>query len=167
MTDDQSTQTEPESQTDKTPLEQKIEALETQLISAQDEVQKAQEGQIRALADLQNFQRREAENKQFWSQAAVGKFLEKFLPSFLELSLASAHTEDQDVKTVIEKFTAKMDDLGVIKIDPQAGEIMNPDEHQVLMAAEGEPGTIVQTLEIGWKYQDKVLVPAKVSAATV
>lgn len=152
---------------DLTVLTEKIEALEAELLATKNEVEKAKEGQIRALADLQNFQRREAENKKFWSQMAVEEFLRKFIPSFLELSLASAHTEDKDVKTVIEKFAAKMSDLGMVKIDPQPGEGLNPDEHEVLMTAEGEPGTIVQTLEIGWKYLDKALIPAKVSAASV
>jgi molecular chaperone GrpE len=146
---------------------QTIAALEAALLEAKTHVEQAKEAQLRALADLQNVQRREAENKQFWSQMAVSDFLRKFLPSLLELSLASAHTDDKDVKSVIEKFNTKIDDLGITKIEPVNGDPIDTDHHEVLMAAEGTPGTIVQTLELGWKYQDQVLLPAKVSAASL
>ncbi len=54
--------------------------------------------------------------------------------------------------------------MGIEKIAPVAGEILDPDQHEVLMVAEGKAGTIVQVLEPGWKYLGKVLVAAKVSA---
>lgn len=160
----QSNQSPTETKTELEILTQKIESLETALVEAQENTEQAKENHRRALADLQNFQRREAENKQFWSQMAVTEFLKKVLPCLLELTLGAEHTQDEAIKKVIEKFNNQMNDLGVEKINPTMGEVIDPEQHEVLLTATGEPGTIAQTLEPGWKYQHKVLVPAKVSA---
>lgn len=137
---------------------EKIEELERAL-------QQQKEIAIRALADLENFRRRESENKKNWGSMAVADFLRKFLPSFLEVHLASAHSTDEDMKKVVEKFFTALTGAGLQKIDPQAGEMVDPDFHEVLMVAEGEAGKIVQTFEPGWRFGDIVLVAAKVSAA--
>lgn len=146
------------------PLETRIQELEAELLETQEKLQEESEKALRALADLQNFQRRESEAKSQWSTVAVVQFLDKNLKKLLELQLAATHTSDEDVKKVIESTFASFEENGLVKIAPQAGEELNTDEHEVLMTAEGEAGTIVQTLEPGWKYQEKVIQPAKVSA---
>lgn len=147
------------------PLEAKVLELEASLETALEQTEAAKEAKARALADLQNYQRREAGNKRQWSEIAVVDFLQKFLPSLLELSLGAAHTSDKGVKKVIEKFFGKAQSIGIISINPEPGTPINPDEHEVLMVAAGEAGTVVQVLEIGWKFNDRVLIPAKISGA--
>jgi len=54
---------------------------------------------------------------------------------------------------------------GLQDINPEAGDAIDPEQHEVLMAEEGEPGTVVRCLEIGWAFNDHVIQPAKVSGA--
>lgn len=147
------------------PLEKKILELEAELLGAHNLVEEERSKALRALADLQNYQRREQENRANWGNMAVIDFWRKNTKSLLELQLAASHTKDEAVKNVIEKYLQALGDMGLSMISPEAGEVLNTDFHDVLMAAEGTPGTIVQVLEPGWKYKDTTLVPAKVSAA--
>ena len=151
--------------TSPSPLEDKIIELETALLEAQTQVETEKEKALRALADLQNFQRREAEMKAKWSDMAVSDFLKKGIKKMLELSLASTHTEDEDMKKVIESFFKNLAEQGLTALNPEAGADINPDEHEVLMTEEGDAGKIVRVLEPGWKYNEIVIQPAKVSAA--
>lgn len=148
------------------PLEQKIIALEAELLATQALAEEEKNKGLRALADLQNQQRREQENRANWGNMAVSDFWRKNTKSLLELQLAASHTEDAAVKNVIEKYLQALGEMGLSMIAPEAGERLDTDLHDVLMAAEGKPGTIVQVLEPGWRYKETTLVPAKVSAAS-
>jgi tRNA-specific 2-thiouridylase len=102
----------------KNPALEKIEALEAQLEEFETRAETAESGQKRALADLENFRRRETENRKNWSTLAVAEFLEKMLPNFLELSLGAEHSTDEDLKKVVAKFFENLKNLGVEKIAP-------------------------------------------------
>ncbi len=139
-------------------LEQEIATLKEQLLEAE-------QGKLRALADLENFKRREVEARARWSQEAIIEWVKKILSPLQELLLGAEHTKDEDVKRVIAKFMEKIHEQGLKKIIPVAGEEINPDEHAVLMTAKGKPGTVVHVLEPGWKLGENVLLPAKISGA--
>lgn len=157
--------TKKDSKTEKSPLEDRILELENQLLKMQTLAEEEKSKGLRALADLQNFQRREQENKANWGTMAVCDFWKKNTKSLLELQLAASHTEDEAVKSVIEKYLEALAGSGLSVIAPEPGEEVDTNLHEVLMAAEGTPGTIVQVLEPGWKYNETTLMPAKVSAA--
>ncbi len=142
-----------------------IENLETQISDLQTQLEEAQNQKMRALADLENYRRREDAQKAQWSKIVVSDFLKKSIASFLELSLGVSHSKDEAVKKVVEKFFSNLEKEGLSKIEPTKGEPIDPQFHEVLMAEEGEPGTVVNILEPGWKYQDVVMMPAKISGA--
>ena len=148
-----------------TPLLKKVEELEEKLLEALEKIEKAESQKARALADLANFQRREKENRGKWSELAVSDFLKKSLPSFLELYLGSEHSDDENFRQVVNKFFENLAKNGLEKISPAAGDSIDPYLHEVLMIAEGEPGTVVQVLEPGWKFKKIVIQPAKISGA--
>jgi len=149
------------------PLEARVIELETNLEQMQAELADAKEGKVRALADLDNFRRRQAGEQLNWSNRAVTGFLQKIVPNMLELSLGAAHSADETAKQTIAKFFDDMNKHGFESIEPEAGEAVDANLHEVLMAEEGEPGKVVRCLEIGWKFQDNVITPAKISAATL
>ncbi len=150
--------------TESTPLAKQIEALESQVEGLQNDLETAREQQMRALADLQNVQRREAEQKAKWAELSVGEFIRKLLPSFLELSLGGEHSEDEAVKSVIAKFFETLKKEELVRIEPSPGEAVDPEKHEVLLAAESETPGVVQCLEPGWIYKETVIIPAKISA---
>ncbi len=145
----------------------RIEELEQQIETLQNEKEDAETAKMRALADLQNHQRRESENRAQWGSMAVAGFIKTVLPSFLELRLGAEHTEDETIQKVIEKFFTELQKSGLTTIEPKAGDNLDTNLHEVMMTAEGESGKIVQSLEPGWQYGETVIIPAKVSAAAV
>lgn len=151
--------------TKKSPLEERVEALEAEVSGLQGQLDDEKSKALRALADLQNYQRRETEARSGWSEMAVAEFLQKNLKKFLELQLAVEHTKDPDVAQVITSLFTELEKSGFQRIAPEVGTPLDPDLHEVLMAKEGKPGTVIQVLEPGWKYGNKTLQPAKVAAS--
>jgi molecular chaperone GrpE len=147
------------------PLLDKIEELEKKLLKSIESQEKAEDQKSRALADLENFRRRETENRMKWSEMAISDFLKQSLPSFLELSLGSEHSDDENFHQVVNKFFQNLAKNGLEKINPKNEDTIDPNLHEVLMIAEGKPGTVVKVLEPGWKFHETVIQPAKISAA--
>ena len=150
-------------QTQITQLEEKITAYEEVIASLQADVEAETEQTKRVLADLENFRRREGENKKNWSEDAVAKFLKAFLPQFLALHLGSKQSEDKDLVASIEAFMKSIEKEGLTQVNPETGTKVDPNLHEVVMVAEGEAGTIAEVFEPGWKYKDTLISPAKVS----
>ncbi|MCF7830772.1 nucleotide exchange factor GrpE [Candidatus Gracilibacteria bacterium] len=149
----------------KDPQLQRIAELEEQLELLQTDLELANGSKLRALADLENFQRREAENKKNWVSFGIAEFLKQILPRFLELKLGVEHSKDADLKKVVDNFFLELEKKGLQKITPKKGDSVDPEEHEVLATASGTPGTVVETLEPGWKFNNLILTPAKISAA--
>ncbi len=149
----------------KNPQLHKIETLEKELEALQMQFEQSEQTKLRALADLQNFQRREAENKKNWVSLGVAEFWKALLPRLRELRLAAKHTQDASCKKVIEHWFSSLQKMGLEMIEPPAGSPLDAETCEVLVTAEGAPGTVLQVLEPGWKFKDIVLVPAKVSGA--
>ncbi len=145
------------------PLEDRIFELEAALEAAQTELETAKDGQVRALADLENFRRRQTEEQATWHKRAVLGFFQRIMPNLLELSLGAAHSIDEAAKSTINKFFADLSKHGFNKIEPQPGDSIDADRHEVLMAEDGEPGKVVRCLELGWEYDGHVVAPAKIS----
>ena len=143
----------------------KVEKNNKELEELTAKIEESEGAKLRALADLENYRRREEENKKNWSAFAVADFLKHVLPSFLEFELFAQNSEDKDAPKVVEKFFANLEKSGLKKISPQTGEDVNTDIHEVLMVEEGETGKIVRCLEPGWQFENNVLNPAKVTAA--
>ncbi len=141
-----------------TEFETKIQALEASL-----EAEK--QAKLRIFADLENFRRRETENKKNWVSFGIAEFVKQILPQIQTLRLAAEHTQDEDVKKSLQQFLEKLTTQGLSLINPKAGEVLDPEKHEVMMVAEGAAGTIVQTLEPGWQFGEIIIAPAKVSAA--
>jgi len=125
----------------------------------------------RARADFENYRRRvagetaEAERR---GRAAVAKGL---LPAIdnLERALAADESGGADglasgVRLVLEEMRGALERAGVHSYDP-AGERFDPNLHEAIStgAAEGaEPGTVIETLERGYRVDSQVIRPARV-----
>ena len=143
----------------------RIEELEAQVETLSLQLEEAKTMQMRALADLQNVQRRENENKKNWVSMGIAEFVKPLLPRLLELQLGADHSEDADMKKAVEHFFTTLTKAGLLPIAPKKGDAVDPHSHEVLMTAEGKPGTVVTVLEPGWQIGETVLTPAKISAA--
>jgi len=145
--------------------DKKTSEFEQQLAELNAALEAEKEAKLRVFADLENLRRREAENKKNWVSFGIAEFVKQMLPQIQTLRLAAEHTEDADAQKAVQQFLEKLAGQGLVQINPQSGEALDPEKHDVMMVAEGEAGTVVQTLEPGWQFGEVIIAPAKVSAA--
>lgn len=155
------TQTQPK-KTQVPPIDAK---QEEQIAKLKEELASEKAKTLRTLADLENFQRRESENKKNWVGTGIAQFLKILLPALLELQLGHAHTKDAEIKKVIEKLFATFGKAGLTSIAPKKNEQIDTALHEVLLTKEGKAGTVVEVLEPGWKFGEIVISPAKVAGS--
>lgn len=132
---------------------------------------------LRVNSDFANFKRRVEKEQTEWMSIAQSSVLEKMLPIMDDLDRAiqackQSNPDEKEsswlqgfeliLKNLEKTFTA----LGVKEIDCSNG--FNPDFHEALMQVDSKDhksGEIVQVLNKGYLFKDKVLRPAKVSVA--
>lgn len=145
--------------------EAKIAELETQVKEWNDKF-------LRKAAEFENYKRR-TENDQFnLINYAAESFIVKLLPVVDDFERSMEHIDDIDnnksvkdgIKLVYEKLLKLLNEQGVKKMQAK-GEPFNVDYHDALMQRKDEsvpPHTVIEEIESGYIYRDKVIRHAKV-----
>jgi molecular chaperone GrpE len=122
----------------------------------------------RALADLDNY-RKDAEKRQMeMVQFLKATSLIKFLEIYDDLNRAVEFVTDEKAKQglldVQKKFKDYLHADGLEEIEFKTGDEFNPELAEAMSYEENEvgEGKVIETLEVGLKYKDKVIKPAKV-----
>jgi molecular chaperone GrpE len=125
----------------------------------------------RALADLDNY-RKDAEKRQMeMMQFLKANSLIKFLGIYDDLTRAVEFVTDEKAKQglldVQKKFKDYLHQDGLDEIEFKAGDEFNPELAEAMSYEENEvgEGKVIETLEVGLKYNDRVIKPAKVRVA--
>ena len=150
--------------TTKTDLKERVEELEKKNEELNDRL-------IRRLAEFENYKKRTDLEKSEIFKYAAESFIVKVLAVHEDLQRSLSHIEDENkdalrdgLKLVAEKFTQILDDQGVKKIDAM-GKEFDHDYHEALLqqpSKEFPPNTVINEVESGYMYKDKVLKHAKV-----
>jgi molecular chaperone GrpE len=145
--------------------EAKIAELEVQLKEWQDKF-------LRKAAEFENYKRR-TENDQFnLINYAAESFITKLLPVVDDFERSMEHIDDlennksvkEGIKLVYEKLLKLLNEQGVKKMQTK-GEPFNVDFHDALMQRKDTsvpPHTVLEEVEAGYLYRDKVIRHAKV-----
>ena len=145
--------------------EEKIADLEAQVKEWHDKF-------LRKAAEFENYKRR-TENDQFnLINYAAESFITKLLPVIDDFERSLQHIDDdtnvdavkEGIKLVYEKLLKVLDEQGVKKMKVK-GEPFNVDYHDALMQRQDDsvpPHTILEEIEKGYLYRDKVIRHAKV-----
>lgn len=145
--------------------EAKIAELEVQLKEWQDKF-------LRKAAEFENYKRR-TENDQFnLINYAAESFITKLLPVVDDFERSMEHIDDlennksvkEGIKLVYEKLLKLLNEQGVKKMQTK-GEPFNVDFHDALMQRKDTsvpPHTVLEEVESGYLYRDKVIRHAKV-----
>ena len=145
--------------------EEKISELEAQVKEWLDKF-------LRKAAEFENYKRR-TENDQFnLINYAAETFITKLLPVVDDFERSMQHIDDDNsidavkegIKLVYEKFLKVLDEQGVKKMKVK-GETFNVDYHDALMQRKDDsvsPHTVLEEIEKGYLYKDKVIKHAKV-----
>jgi molecular chaperone GrpE len=146
-------------------IEEKIADLEAQVKEWHDKF-------LRKAAEFENYKRR-TENDQFnLINYAAESFITKLLPVIDDFERSLQHIDDDNnvdavkegIKLVYEKLLKVLDEQGVKKMKVK-GEPFNVDYHDALMQRQDDsvpPHTILEEIEKGYVYRDKVIRHAKV-----
>lgn len=145
--------------------EAKIAELEAQVKDWQDKL-------LRKAAEFENYKRR-TENDQFnLINYGAESFIVKLLPLVDDFERSLEHIDDIDntkavkegIKLVYEKLLKLLNEQGVKKMRTK-GEPFNVDYHDALMQRKDDsvpPHTVLEEVESGYLYRDKVIRHAKV-----
>ena len=127
---------------------------------------------LRSVADLENFRKRVAKDKQEIIKVANGALIESLLPVIdtmkLGLQAADNHPEAGEIKKgfemVLEQLNRALQDNGLVEISPE-GSLFDPNLHEsiVCQASETVPEDhVIQTVRSGYTLNDRLIRAANV-----
>jgi len=145
--------------------EEKINQLETEALEFKDKL-------LRKAAEFENYKRRTENDQMNLLTYAAESFIKKLLPVVDDFERSLQHIEDaqdidaikQGIKLIYDKLMKVFQEQGVIKID-SVGKHFDVDYHEALMQRADdsvESHTVLDELEKGYTYNDKVIRHTKV-----
>ena len=155
--------------------DQPTEEPEDELTTLRKQLAEAQDKFLRAKAEAQNIAKRAQHAQLDAVRYGNAELLKSLLPVVddFERALEAAGDTDQaqpvieGVRLVYDKLTKLLKDNAVEVIEA-VGKPFDPTEHAAMMQQptdEHEPGTVIQDVERGYRYHDRVLRPSKVIVA--
>lgn len=148
------------------------------LTLAQQEIADLKDKYLRALAEMQNIQRRAQRDVEDANKYGVTSVARPFLGVADDLNRALDLVPDdapENIKNFVEGIRAvernlqqALERMGVVAIKAEAGQPLDPHEHEVMFEVDSTDfphGSIVQILETGYKIHDRLLRPTRVSVA--
>lgn len=148
---------------------EKISALEKQNAELKDTL-------LRKVADFENFKRRNENDQLNIIKYAAEPFIRSVLQVYDDLERSLAHIDEPNnldstkkgLLMVFEKFGKILDSQGVKRIDAK-GQPFDVNLHEALMQQPAEgvaPHTVLEVIEPGYIYKDRVIRHAKVVVST-
>jgi len=144
--------------------ENKINELELQVKELNDRL-------LRKAAEFENYKRRTENDQLNLLSYAAESFITRLLPVVDDFERTLQHIDDINndsiktgIKLVYEKLLKILNDQGVRKME-SVGKPFNVNEHDALMQRKDEsvpPHTVLEEIEKGYLYKDKVIRHAKV-----
>lgn len=146
-------------------LNEKIKTLEAELSEAKDK-------RLRTLAEFENYKKRAQNELSDFFKYSSESMIKKMLPIYDDLSRSISHIPEElsnhpfvnGIKMVYDKFTKTLTDEGVKKIET-TGRQFDFNFHEALLQQPNDQiphDQILQEVEAGYIYKDKVIRHAKV-----
>ncbi len=137
----------------------------------ENEVQELKDTLLRKVAEFENYKRRTENDQLNLIKYGAESFILKILPIYDDLQRSMQHLEESNLqaikdglKLVIDKFTKTFEEQGVKKIDSK-GKEFDVEFHDALLqqpSADVPPDTVLEEVEPGYMFKDKVIKHAKV-----
>jgi len=152
-------------ESNETKIEENIKQLEQEVADLKDKL-------LRKAAEFENYKRRTENDQINLLTFAAESFIQKLLPVIDDFERSLGHIDDaedinaikQGLKLIYDKLMKVLDEQGVKKIDA-IGNPFDVDYHEALMQRPNdsvEPHTVLDEMEKGYTYKDKVIRHAKV-----
>jgi molecular chaperone GrpE len=153
-------------------VDDRINALETQLAQTKAELEKFRDLAFRSSADLDNYRKRMSKEREEAIKFANSSFLERLIPVLdnFEFGLQAALSASspapilEGMKMVQKQFQDFLSSAGVEMIDA-TGQRFDPQLHEAISQEESEQvaeGIVIRQLRKGYKLRDRLIRPANV-----
>jgi len=151
-------------------------AVESNLLDElRSQLDEQQQRLLRLQADYDNFRRRTRQEKEEFAKYASSDIVEKLLPVLdnFERALAAGQSGNdyaaliKGVDMIYRQFKQVLEQAGLSEMNA-AGQPFNPEYHNAVMKAEDEEheeGIVLEELQKGYMFKDKVLRPAMVKVS--
>lgn len=131
------------------------------------ELEKMTEMAKRTMADLQNFKRRQDEERVQMIFTSNARLIKELIPVFDNLKRSLTHMPganeewEKGIQMSVSQFEKALQQFGLEPIKA-LGEKFDPDLHEALVEGPGKKDTIIEELEMGYKLGNQVLRHSKV-----
>ncbi|BCD60154.1 MULTISPECIES: nucleotide exchange factor GrpE [unclassified Nitratiruptor] len=161
--------------------EQKMQNEQNECEELEKKLQECEEKYLRVHADFENTKKRLEREKVQAIEYSLEKFAQDLLPALdsLDMALAAVSHDNlnaeeavqelkKGIELTIDQFIKAFNKHGIEVIEIEEGGEFNPHLHEAILQvddAEKKAGQIVQVIQKGYKYKERILRPAKVSVA--
>ncbi len=153
-------------------IEKELEKFNVQIENLEKEKDALRDQLLRKAAEFENYKRRTETEQTNLLKYSSESIIAKLLPIIDDLERSLKHMDDakdldsikNGVKMIYDKFMRILDAQGVKKIEA-AGKPFDVDFHEALMQQKSdgvEPHTVLEEVESGYIYKDRVIRHAKV-----
>ena len=150
---------------EKSETNEKVSQLETEVSEFKDKL-------LRKAAEFENYKRRTENDQINLLNYAAESFIQKLLPVVDDFERSLQHVDDaqevdaikKGLKLIYDKLMKVLDEQGIKKME-SVGQPFNVDYHEALLQRPDdsvEPHTVLEEVEKGYIYKDKVIRHAKV-----
>ncbi len=157
-------------------IEAKLEEALNRISELEDINKDLNERLLRRAAEFENYKRRTENDQLNFIKYAAENFIKKIIPVYNDLQRSLQHTEKSNngkslaegLKLVFDKFSKVLEEQGVKKIET-VGKEFDFNLHEALLQQQApgvEANTVIEEVEPGYIYKDKVLIHAKVIVNT-
>ncbi len=152
-----------------------IQELNDKLVTLEEERDDLKNRLMRSAADLDNFRKRAAREREDLRKYGIDRVVQELLPALDNLERALDHAEKTEaganiaegVRMVSRQFVSSLEKHGVVQFDAR-GEHFDPQKHEAIQqveSSEHDTGVIVEQYQKGYFLHDRLLRPALVAVA--
>lgn len=164
------------SQDDLDPVQEELASLKEKSAQLENELAESKNQLARAVADLENVRRRARKEKEDAVKYASVPLVESLLPVLdnFERALDAAEVSEEDkgfldgVEMVYRQLLQALSDSGLTLVEA-VGTPFDPHVHNAVLQVdsdEHESGIVVEELQSGYRYRDRVIRPTMVKVST-
>ena len=155
--------------------EKETEELKKKLEEKEKEAKEYYDRLLRAVADLENFKKRAAKDKEEWTKFATEDLIKAILPVIDNLERAVNHAEKvadtgvmiEGVRLTLKQILQTLNRFGLAPFE-SVGKPFDPAIHEAMLVVESnqhEPNSVVEEFQKGYLLNDRLLRPATVSVS--
>ncbi len=155
--------------------EKEIEELKRKLEEKEKEAKDYYDRLLREAADLENFKKRAAKEKEEWTKFANEDLIKAILPVIDNLERAVNHAEKvvdtgvmiEGVRLTIKQLLQTLDRFGLTPFE-SVGKPFDPSMHEAMLVVESDqhqPNHVVEEFQKGYLLNNRLLRPATVSVS--